>query len=393
MKVAILIPRRSGGGAEDVARKWWLALESHGHEVEFVLTHDISPTDSEGAGNISLESKSGFLSKAAMFRKIVGANKYEAVISLMPYCNLLALIACAGLSEKSKPNVVISEHTIHGELNQFDTIGHQIQWQMAKSLYRHASAVIAVSHPVAAELSSSCHVPSARLWVIPNPAAEGIDQRISRPAVAGIELDSQGTLAIVVPARLIRQKRLDVAVRAARLVAQQTKRRVRIEFFGEGPEERRLGELAALEEIPCYFRGWVDRWYDHIPEDGIVLLPSGTEGFGNVLLEAAARSVPSVVSSKALGVADACIPGVTAQLVLGDTPADYARGIISASEMVLPDLSTWIERFTNQSAASALSLVLSRSTLCKMREEHLVADILDETMTATSNPSYKGIQP
>jgi glycosyltransferase involved in cell wall biosynthesis len=81
------------------------------------------------------------------------------------------------------------------------------------------------------------------------------------------------------------------------------------------------------------------------------MLPSAVEGFGNVLVEAAAKSIPVVVSSRALGVADACIPDVTAKLVTGDSPGDFADGLLFAGEMVLPDLKHWLDRFTNASAA------------------------------------------
>lgn len=358
MKIAILIPRVSGGGAEDVARKWCVGLRALGHHVEFVLTHDDVPPGIAGLDSFSLAANSGTFAKVAEFRKRVKAARYDAVISLMPYCNLLALIATAGLG-KSKPSVVISEHTIHAELSKRYTLSHQIQWQLAQRLYRYSAATVAVSHAVAAELTSICRVPASRLWVVPNPAAEGIEVRSFRPAVARLHPTSGKTLAVVVPTRLIPQKRLDLAMQTALLVAQESDHQVRIEFFGEGPEKLRLAEMATLNGIPCIFRGWVDRWYDHIPEDGIVLVPSGSEGFGNVLIEAAARSVPSVVSSKALGVADACIAEVTGKLVCGDTPVDYADGVLAASEMVLPDLRKWLARFTSESAAHSLSLVLS----------------------------------
>lgn len=363
MKVAILIPRLKGGGAEHVAKGWAAALVSLGHDVTLLLTHDRGEDDAFKTHILSpAGSAPGFIRLIKRLGKHLSLARYGAVISLMPYCNLLALMAAHSVRPAFRPSVIISEHTIHAELNKNDRLSHRIQWSMARALYRHADACVAVSHAVATELAAACGVLSSRIWVVPNPAAEGIEIQSGRKPPVTRGVGRRRSLAIVVPSRLIPQKRLNIALESALLVRERLGIAVRVEFFGTGPDEEPLKNLGEELGIQCVFRGWVDRWYEHIPEDGVVLLPSGSEGFGNVLIEAAAMSVPAVVSSKALGVADACIPNITAKLVGGDGSADYAEGIMEASLMVLPDVRQWLGRFTNDSAAMHLERILRTRT-------------------------------
>jgi glycosyltransferase involved in cell wall biosynthesis len=73
------------------------------------------------------------------------------------------------------------------------------------------------------------------------------------------------------------------------------------------------------------------------------------EGLGNVLIEAAATGIPSVASSRALGVADAIVPGITGELALTDDPQAYADAVLRAAPLQLNspvDLGAWLERFS-----------------------------------------------
>ena len=134
----------------------------------------------------------------------------------------------------------------------------------------------------------------------------------------------------------------------------QTGKTAVVHYFGVGPMREELEALGMELGISLKFHGWVDRWYDQVPEDGVVLLPSAVEGFGNVLIEAAAMSIPSVVSSRTLGAADACIAGLTGILTAGDCAADYADGIVAATHIEIPDIQGWLRRFTIANAVKQL---------------------------------------
>lgn len=90
-----------------------------------------------------------------------------------------------------------------------------------------------------------------------------------------------------------------------------------------------------------------------------MLLPSTCEGFGNVLVEAAAASIPSVAMSTALGVADALVPGVTGELVYLDSPTAIADAVQRAAHHRV-DASDWLERFSVDNSTDLLTAVFDR---------------------------------
>ena len=108
--------------------------------------------------------------------------------------------------------------------------------------------------------------------------------------------------------------------------------------------------------------GWVENWFDHFAANSVVLLPSDREGFGNVLVEAAAARVPSVAVSGALGVADAVVPGITGELALTADPSDLADAVVRASAIEVSGIDRWLDRFSPDSSGEALLKVL-RTTI------------------------------
>jgi glycosyltransferase involved in cell wall biosynthesis len=90
----------------------------------------------------------------------------------------------------------------------------------------------------------------------------------------------------------------------------------------------------------------------------VVLLPSLVEGFGNVLVEAAVAGIRVVVSSRALGVADALVPGVTGILAIEESPASLADSVIEAGAIVDTDYSGWLARFSVENSTRKLEAAL-----------------------------------
>lgn len=177
-------------------------------------------------------------------------------------------------------------------------------------------------------------------------------------------------------------KRLHLVIEAAQLL-KMSGRLVELHFYGDGPDRERLEGLAAAGGLNAQFHGRVEKWWLEAPTTSVVVLTSGLEGFGNVLVEAAAHGLPSVASSKALGVSDACIPGVTAQLVSGDDAHDFADGIIRASAMAPLATSSvaadWLSRFTTEEVALVMERILNSTAPAR-----LTSAATDETLRAPS---------
>src|SRR5262249_28909954 len=129
--------------------------------------------------------------------------------------------------------------------------------------------------------------------------------------------------------------------------------------IGDGPLRADLDDYAEAHGIGLTFLGWRQPWWESVTDVDCLLLPSAIEGFGNVLVEAANAGIPSVARSSALGVADAIVPGITGELVTGDTADELADGVLRAIRpTVETPLARWLARFTADSSMERLITAL-----------------------------------
>jgi glycosyltransferase involved in cell wall biosynthesis len=133
-----------------------------------------------------------------------------------------------------------------------------------------------------------------------------------------------------------------------------------VSAFGDGPLLPAVTERAASRGVELRAHGWVEDWFDHCGADAVFVLPSSREGFGNVLVEAAAVGVPSVAVSAALGVADAVVPGLTGELARSSAPADFADAVERARGLDLSGIDGWLQRFSVQGSGRDLEHAIRR---------------------------------
>lgn len=364
VRVAILIPRPSGGGAEFVAVEWAKGLTRRGIDVHVIVTH---PSE-EDAGRdditvIPTGHRGGFFGAVLAVRHLTKRNRYDAVISLLPYWNLLAILLRFTLLG-TRPSIIISERNVQSPLVAVHGFSFRVKLWLSRRLYRLSDACIAVCHPVAAELTSAARVPQKRIWVVPNPA-------MAKPGdftPLGDRDARQEALHLVVPARLVSQKRPLVAVEVAQVLRERG-HLVTLRFYGSGPLEPTVRYAGYAAGVAVEFGGWVDRWYDDAPPSSIVLLTSLAEGFPNVLVEASSRAFPTVASSRCMGAADACLPGITGELAIDDSPKSYADAVERAIQLNIESTSvqSWLRRYTPDSSVTGLIEVLEH---CVLQRNH-----------------------
>lgn len=355
MKIGIVVPKLAGGGAEYVAREWATFLLQAGLDVFVIATERVENPGHYPFRVLQLQSRS-FLGRIKDLQQIISNEGLSALVALMPYWNLLAL-AAGNFSKSSRTAVVISSHTIESPYGVIRRRSFAVQMALARCGYRYADALVASSHPVAAEAVARYGIQRDRLWVVPNPVFpqemnenRGSRRKLGRP------------LTIVVPGRLVDQKRPRLAVDVAAALGLRWGTAPNVIFVGDGPAKERTMQDAEEAGISATFKCWDSDWAVQIPDNSIVLLPSMLEGFGNVLLDAAASGVPAVVSSRALGAADAVLPGITGVLVTGDQVADYVHGVLRVAEDIAFDQNTvdcWLNRFTRQNSGQQLLAILT----------------------------------
>jgi glycosyltransferase involved in cell wall biosynthesis len=348
VRILIVTTSLTGGGAEFVARTWaqWLAAE--GHDVRVAsLTPRADETAPDGVRLLRLKGR-GSLRSARAIRALVHDDPVDAVLSLQNFPNLVVLTALAGLAQR--PLVLVSERNITAREGEPFSLGDRAKDLLAKRLYRRADLVVAISHPVAAELVSAYGIAGDQFVVVPNPAGQRSEAR-GRTTREPISAD--GPLHLVLPMRLVPQKRAQLAVEAAALLRAEGVD-TRLVCFGRGPGLDALRDAAALSDVPLDVPGWTADWVADSPADAIAVLPSYREGFGNVLVEAALGGIPSVAVSNAYGVADALVPTVSGALAFAGTPTDLAAAILRARDTSQTHTARWAQRFSTDSSGRLL---------------------------------------
>ncbi|WP_104138148.1 MULTISPECIES: glycosyltransferase [unclassified Cryobacterium] len=387
-RILFVIPSLHGGGAEFVARTWMGWLADQGYEVRVVLTAgDVEPEYlPEGVEGRSLAGQHGHVAKTATLRRSLIDWQPDVAVALQVYPNLVLLTAARLLPARVRPRVLVSERNLVSLGLPGSSFAHRVKIGIAKRMYRWADHVIAISHPVAAELVSAFGVRGDRITVVANPATaklRGTPRGPGRASVyarvaesgavteSGADLTSTATIVapstrqpgaangiqIVLACRLVEQKRPLLAIAAA---AELARRGVAVEVvsFGGGPLLDDVQAAARQADVIFHHRGWVETWFDEFGDNAVALLTSSREGFGNVLVEAAAAGYPSVAVSGALGVADAIVPGITGELALSARPADLADAILRAAELSLDHIEPWLAHFSEQSSGTDLERVL-----------------------------------
>lgn len=359
MKVVLVVPSLSEpGGAEYVVFEWARYLAKAGDRATVYTTHPEGQEVSPEGVSLVRGRKGGVLAKTRGLARHLENEGADVVLAAMPYCNLISITAVRSLG-RQRPKVVISEHTLANGPRLVHTGSLAQQRWLARRTYRYADLVVAVSHPVGAEAIAEYRLSSERVAIVPNPAfaklQDLVTARMTDSAVDPTRLD------IVFAGRPVPPMRLCIAVDVAGALAHAFPGGVTVHFFGTGPLFDAIISRARDAGVDVVMHGWVQNWFDDCPAGSIVLLTSVLEGFGNVLVEAAAAGFKSVVSPRCIGSADAVVPGITGELIAGDSVDEYAAALLTMSREPVRDIDPWLRRFSFKSSGEVLRGALVRT--------------------------------
>jgi len=359
LRIGVLIPSLHGrGGAEPVARAWIRQAIDRGHEVVALVyeSHAAAPVDlpcqTEVFGRQRVVDR--WLRLPDWVRATSSARRLDVVVGVLDFSNIVLLRAFRGRLDR--PALVISEHSVPDVYWNYDGTGGRVKRQLARRLYRRADAAIAVSHAVATDLRVGLGVAADKIFVVPNT----------------ITVDGSGAARLRVSGsarRVLLVGRLCPVKRAERLldtVAELARRGGDwcALVIGDGPTRPQLEEDARRRRLPMHFAGWQEPWQQLARPGDCLLLTSDIEGFGNVLVEAAAAGVASVAPSSALGVADAVIPGLTGVLACSARATDLADALEHAAELTWDsgDIAGWLANFSPAATVERFEAVLRFAT-------------------------------
>jgi glycosyltransferase involved in cell wall biosynthesis len=184
----------------------------------------------------------------------------------------------------------------------------------------------------------------------------------------GLELPSQAlerdaesdVPTLLAVARLVRQKGLDVLIRAMKPIGEAFPT-AQLLIAGEGPERHELERLThdlGLEDR-IVLLGHRDDVEQLMRRAWLVVHPARWEGFGLVLLEAMKVGSP-VVATRVSAIPEIVVDGVTGRLVPPDDPAGFANAVIA----VLRD-----ERFRRSAGARSFERLVEHFSAERMAKE------------------------
>jgi glycosyltransferase involved in cell wall biosynthesis len=180
----------------------------------------------------------------------------------------------------------------------------------------------AVSEAVRQEAIGRSGIAPEKIVTIPN----GIDCSAFPEAAA--RPPNPNYFAAALPGRLHRQKGHGVLLRALSLVASE-RPRIEVFFFGQGPDEQGLKQMAADLGLAgrVHFMGLFADPSEALRGMDAVVLPSLWEGMPNVLLEAMAMGLP-VIASRLPGIEELVLDGRTGRLCPPADAGALARALL-----------------------------------------------------------------
>lgn len=219
------------------------------------------------------------------------------------------------LSRKLKKAGIDEVHYFHGE-TWVDQKQHFYNL-LDRALFRSAPHVVVVAE-YQKTLLCKWGVPEDRITVIYNGIQAGAPPAENR--------HDKGFLLTV--GRLSREKGHGILLEAVCLLKQRGVKGFRLHVVGDGPERSKLEQFVAdhkLGQMVC-LEGYRPDPSDFYSRAGLFILPSLTEGFPNVLLEAATHGVP-IVSFDVGGIPEIFRNGEEAVLLSDRTAAALADAI------------------------------------------------------------------
>ena len=249
--------------------------------------------------------------------RIFKVHKFDAVHSLMPKAGLLAMLAAFG---SRVPNRI---HTFTGQVWANKTgLGRQLLKMLDRLIAACATNLLTDSFSQRQFLIDNKIVPSHKIHVLGNGSVCGVDMQRFRPnSVARGAIREQlaipeEAIVLLFLGRLNPDKGiLDLAQAFAHLWLRVPTTYLLLVGPDEGEMDCAVQKILANSEALSNYRrvGYTAEPENYMASADVFCLPSYREGFGSVIIEAAAVGLPAVASN-IYGITDAVENGETGLL-------------------------------------------------------------------------------
>lgn len=359
--LALAFSSLQGGGIQRVMLTLADGFLARGARVDLLIVDprgDLRPSVPRAARIVDLGGRGSARALPGIVRYLRTARP-DAVLASQTHLNLVTLLARA--LARVPTRVVASEHVaLDAVLASGATWKERVFPVGARLGYRHADAVVAVSHDTAERFAAATGVPRDGITVIYNPVVTPALFVQARAAVDHPWFADDGPPVVVAAGRLTRQKDHATLLRAFARLRQMLA--VRLLILGEGEERSTLEQLAdhlgvgADVQLP----GFVANPFAFMARARLFALSSRWEGCPNVLIEALACGVPVVSTDCPSGTAEVLRGGAYGRLVPvgnADALADAMVQTLHERTEPLPRVE-WAQTFSAERSVSRYLEVL-----------------------------------
>ena len=280
----------SGGGAE---RAWALlasGLVRRGHEVIFAVDYESEHNLSYVLPGVRLVTLRGnHITATWRLARLIREHQPDVTISALCFSNLKHTIAA--LLSRRRKQAIISYHSFWGGEPQLLSC---LAYLLTPLLSRLTARTVAVSDALRKSLIEQWGSPEAKTVRIYNPVTWGTAQ----PDLSEDDL-RQRLPVILASGRLTKGKNFRALLQAVPYMRNKT---VRVVLLGEGQQRKELE--AEIEKLGLKDRvempGYVEHPWDYYASASCLVVPSRSESFSMVVVEALAHGLP-VVTGPTLG--------------------------------------------------------------------------------------------
>ena len=231
------------------------------------------------------------LKEAQQLADIARTTDSSAVTSFLMRPHIIALLAKLLFNRRLR--VILNVHEMMSATASYlytNAFERSLMRMVTRHLFPFADHIVAVSKGVKFDLVDKFGLPADKISVVHNP----IDiEAICQSAPAGLTTPAPKTRPIIAAVgRLVHLKGFDLLLDAVASMA--PKRRPRILFIGEGPERAALADQAlrlGIGDLIDWLGGRRNPW-QHMRKADMLVIPSRTEAFPNVIGEAFALGLP-----------------------------------------------------------------------------------------------------
>lgn len=299
--IAFLLPDMTGGGAERVVSY----LTQHLPEKEYkkyAFVFDSSRKDYDcraeivdiggSNGKTALSRAAGILNRIGRAKRAKRDCNIDTTVSLMGAPNVVNILS------RVRDRVIVSVRNFQSEELYSPSIPYtaRIGGRMSiRLLYHKADAIVALSRGVGLDLMENFGVENEKVRVIYNPCDIEHLKCLSREKIEKEQHRIFEKPVVVTVGRLTYQKGQWHLLRAFQQVVQKIPD-AQLVLLGRGEGECYLKELASGLDITdrVHFLGFKKNPFKFIARAQLFALSSLYEGFGNVITEAMACSVPVI---------------------------------------------------------------------------------------------------